>query len=76
MAINRDTSLNLLKTNALKAAFNVLIRVDQKLISKNEDKPINSQPKNNTNKLPLETKIIILMTKKLINNNKRSTFGS
>lgn len=71
-----ETSLNLLKTYALKAAFNVPIRDDQKLIKKNDVKPINSQPKNKTKKLPLDTNKIILITKKLINNNKRSTLGS
>ena len=69
-------SLTLLKTNALKAAFNVLTLVDQKLIKKNEVKPINSHPKNNTNKFPPITKIHILIINKFINKNKRSTCGS
>jgi len=60
----------------LKADFKVDILVDQKLIKKNDVKPINSQPKNNTKKLPLVTKQIILITKQLINNINLSTFGS
>jgi hypothetical protein len=76
IAISKATSLNLLKTNALKADFKVDILVDQKLIKKKEVKPINSQPKNNTKKFPLVTKQIILITKQLINNINLSTFGS
>jgi hypothetical protein len=76
IANNNETSLNLLKTKALKAAFNVDIRVDQKLIKKNEVKPINSQPKNKTKKFPLVTKHIILITKQLINKTNLSTLGS
>jgi hypothetical protein len=66
----------LLKTNALKADFNVDTLVDQKLIKKKDVKPINSQPKNKTKKFPLVTKQIILITKQLINNIRRSTLGS
>lgn len=73
---NKDTSLNLLKTKALNAAFNVDILVDQKFIKKNDVNPINSQPKNKTNKLPLVTKIIILITKQFIKSINLSTFGS
>jgi hypothetical protein len=76
IAINNATSLNLLKTKALNADFNVDILVDQKLIKKNEVNPINSQPKNNTKKLPLVTKQIILITKQFINKINLSTFGS
>ena len=61
---------------ALKADFKVEIRVDQKLIKKNEVKPINSQPKNNTKKFPLLTKQTILITKQFINNINLSTLGS
>jgi hypothetical protein len=74
--MNNDTSLILLKVIALKAAFKVPIRVDQKLIKKNEVKPINSQPKNKTKKLPLETNKSMLITKRLINKRSLSTFGS
>jgi hypothetical protein len=66
----------LLNVNALNADFNVDIRVDQKLIKKNEVKPINSQPKNKTKKLPLVTKQTILITKQLIKRINLSTFGS
>jgi hypothetical protein len=52
------------------------MREDQKLIKKNDVKPINSQPRNNTKKLPLETNKIILITKKFINKRRRSTLGS
>jgi len=69
-------SLILLNINALKADFKVLILVDQKLIKKNDVKPINSHPKNRTNKFPPNTKIHILIINKLINKNKRSTCGS
>jgi len=74
--IRSETSLNLLKTKALNADFKVDILVDQKLIKKNEVKPINSQPKNKTNKLPLVTKHIILITKQFIKSINLSTFGS
>lgn len=76
IAINNEASLNLLKTKALNADFNVDTLVDQKLIKKKEVKPISSQPKNKTKKLPLVTKQIILITKQLINRIKRSTLGS
>jgi hypothetical protein len=76
IAINKATSLNLLKTKALNADFNVEILVDQKLIKKNDVKPINSQPKNKTKKLPLVTKHIILITKQFINKINLSTLGS
>jgi hypothetical protein len=76
IAINKATSLNLLKTKALKADFKVEILVDQKLIKKKDVKPINSQPKNKTKKLPLVTKHIILITKQFINKINLSTLGS
>jgi len=66
-------SLNLLNKNALNAAFNVLILVDQKLIKKNEVNPISSQPKNKTKTLPPITSMHILIINKFINNNSRST---
>jgi hypothetical protein len=72
----RETSLNLLKTNALKADLTVDILVDQKLIKKKDVKPISSQPKNKTKKLPLITKQIILITNEFINKINLSTFGS
>jgi hypothetical protein len=73
MNIKIPKSLILLKINALKAALRVLIFVDQKFIKKNDVRPINSQPKNNTNKLPPITNIHILIINKFINKNKRST---
>lgn len=62
--------------NALNEAFSVPIFVTQKLIKRNEVKPINSHPKKSIIRLPEDTKNIILM----INNNKNkinlSTSGS
>ena len=69
-------SLILLNINALKAAFNVDIFVDQKLIKKNDVKPISSQPRNKTNKLPPTTNIHILIIKRLMNKKSLSTCGS
>jgi SRSO17 transposase len=60
----------------LNAAFNVLIFVDQKFIKINDVKPISSQPKNKTNKLPPKTKIHMLIINKFINKKRRSTCGS
>jgi hypothetical protein len=74
--MSKDASLNLLKTNALNADFNVEILVDQKLIKKKDVNPINSQPKNKTKKLPLVTKHIILITNEFIKSVNLSTFGS
>lgn len=73
---NKLTSLNLLNVKALKAAFNVDTRVVQKLINKNEVKPINSHPKNNDITLPELTNKIILITNIFKKINKRSTCGS
>jgi hypothetical protein len=60
----------------LKADFKVAAFVVQKLISKKDVKPINSQPKNNIIVLPDVTKKIILITKDKINNKNLSTRGS
>jgi hypothetical protein len=73
---NKNKSLNLLNENALKAALKVPTLVDQKLIKKNEVKPINSQPKNITIKFPEDTSKIILIINAFKNNSKRSTKGS
>lgn len=69
-------SLYLLKEYALNADFNVPTRVDQKLISKNEVKPISSQPKKNITRLPDKTSKTILTTNEFKKIIKRSTFGS
>lgn len=69
-------SLILLKTKALNAAFTLGILVDQKFISKNDVTPINSHPKNITNKLPPVTKHTILITKAFIKSIRRSRCGS
>jgi len=76
IAKNKNKSLNLLKENALKAAFKVPTLVDQKLIKKNEVRPINSQPKNITIKLPEDTSNIILIIKEFKNKINLSTKGS
>jgi hypothetical protein len=65
-----------LKENALKAAFRVPTLVDQKLIKKKDVKPINSQPKNITIKLPDDTNKIILIINKFKNKINLSTKGS
>jgi hypothetical protein len=76
IAKNKNKSLNLLKENALKAAFNVPTLVDQKLIKKNDVKPINSQPRNITIKFPDDTNNIILIIKRFKNRINLSTNGS
>jgi len=60
----------------LKAAFNVPMRDTQKLISRNDVKPINSHPKNNIIKLLAETNTNMLIINDAKNNKKRSTKGS
>lgn len=61
---NNITSLTLLKTKALKAAFKVETLLVQKFINKNDVKPTSSQPKKIKKTFPAETKIIILITNK------------
>jgi hypothetical protein len=61
---------------ALNAAFSVATRVDQKFIKKNDVKPISSQPKNNTNKFPLDTNKTMLITNKFMKSINLSTLGS
>lgn len=65
-----------MKEKALKEAFNVEIFVHQKFINTNDVNPINSQPKKNVIKLLVETKNIILHTKKLKYKTNLSTKGS
>jgi phage terminase large subunit len=76
MPISKKKSLILLKENALKAAFNVPMRDTQKLISRNDVRPINSHPKNNIIKLLAETNTNMLIINDAKNNKKRSTKGS
>ena len=76
IAINKKKSLILLKEKALNAAFNVPILATQKLINKNEVKPINSQPKKSIIIFPEETNISILIIKEDKNNINLSTKGS
>ena len=73
---NKNKSLVLLKEQALKAAFKVPTRVDQKLIKKNEVNPIISQPKNKIIKFPEETKKTILIINAFRNNTNLSIKGS
>lgn len=73
---NNITSLSLLKKNALNPAFKVAILGVQKFIKKNEVKPINSQPKNNTIIFPAITSNIILITNKFKRIKRRSVWGS
>jgi hypothetical protein len=65
-----------LKEKALNAAFKVPTLATQKLIREKEVNPINSQPKNNTIKLPAETKINILIIKDAKKRMNLSTKGS
>lgn len=76
IAKNKNKSLNLLNENALKAAFKVPTLVDQKLIRKKDVRPINSQPKNITIKLPEDTNNIILIINEFKNKISLSTNGS
>jgi hypothetical protein len=74
--INIKQSLILLNTKALKAAFKVPVRVDQKFIKKNEVTPIISHPKYSIIKFPANTNITMLITKESINKINLVTFGS
>jgi hypothetical protein len=73
---NKKTSLILLKKNALKLDLTVPLLVLQKLIKKKDDKPIDSQPKNNVNKLLLKTSIIILKINQFISRVNMSSCAS
>lgn len=76
MTTKRNKSLALLKEYALNAAFKVPILADQKLIKKNDVKPISSQPKNSTIKLPAETRKAMLIINAFKNKISLSTRGS
>lgn len=76
IAKNKNISLALLNENALKADFKVLTLEDQKLIKKNDVKPIISHPKNNITKFPEHTKNTILITKEFKKSTNLSTKGS
>ena len=71
--INKKTSLILLKKKALKLDFTVPRLLFQKFIKKNEDKPIDSQPRNKVNKLFANIKIIILNINQFINKANKSS---
>lgn len=65
-----DTSLSLLKKNALNALLAVPILVVQKLINKNEKHPINSHPNIKVGKFP-EAKSKIILIKNIYNKFKK-----
>lgn len=73
---NKNKSLVLLNEYALKAAFSVPTRADQKLIKKKEVSPIISQPKNKLIRLPDETKKTILIINMFKKRTNLSTKGS
>lgn len=64
--LSSKTSLNLLKEKALKADFKTPRLSVQKLISKKDVSPINSQPKNKVKPFSAKTKIIILKINQFI----------
>lgn len=72
----KKMSLILLKTKALKAAFNVAFLVTQKLIKTNDVNPISSHPKNSKIVLADETKKTMLRINVFRNKIRRSTSGS
>ena len=74
--INKNRSLNLLKTNALKLAFIVPLRKDQKFIRKNEFNPISSQPKYSNNALSEMTNNDILIINQFNKITNLSAWGS
>lgn len=73
---SKKKSLNLLKLNALNAAFKVEILFTQKFIKKNDVKPISSHPKKMPIKFPEVTKKTILIINKFNKINNLSTKGS
>lgn len=76
IAKSSAASLNLLKVKALNADLRVPTLVAQKLMSKNEVRPISSQPKSSTSILPDITRVSMLQTKELSIMIRRSTLGS
>jgi hypothetical protein len=74
--INKKTSLTLLKVNALKLQLKVVILNFQKLINKNDVKPISSHPIINVKKLLPITKKIIENINQFINKTKFSPLSS
>jgi hypothetical protein len=76
IAKNKNKSLTLLNENALNAAFKVPTLVAQKLIKKNEVRPISSHPRNSIIKFPDDTKNTILITNKFSKISNLSTKGS
>ena len=74
--INTKQSLILLKIKALKLDLRVPRLLFQKLIKKKEVNPINSQPKNNVNKLFAKTRHNILKINQFNNKIKEFSLAS
>lgn len=74
--IIKNKSLTLLNVNALKLQPRVVILYFQKLISKKDVKPINSQPSINVKKLLPLTNIIIESINQFINKINSSSLSS
>lgn len=75
-AIIKNISLTLLNVNALKLQPKVVVLNLQKLISKNDVKPISSHPNSIEKKLLLNTKNIIENSNQLISNINSSPLSS
>lgn len=75
-AIKIAASLNLLKEKALKADLRVEERSPQKLIKKNDVRPISSHPKKKTTRFPELTSTTILAMNAFMREMSRLTWGS
>jgi len=65
-----------LKEKALKADFRVEDRSPQKLIKKNDVRPISSHPKKKTTRFPEFTSTTMLAIKEFMREMRRLTWGS
>lgn len=74
--INKKKSLILLNEYALKLDFNVPLLSLQKLINKNDVKPISSQPKKSVKRLFAKSKKTILKINQFSNKKKLSSLAS
>lgn len=75
-AIKIAASLNLLKEKALKADLRVEERSPQKLIKKNDVRPISSHPKKKTTRFPELTSTTMLAINAFMREMSRLTWGS
>jgi len=75
-AIKIAASLNLLKEKALKADLRVEERSPQKLIKKNDVRPISSHPKKKTTRFPELTSTTMLAMNAFMREMSRLTWGS